>query len=139
MFKHIPRYHLPSTPCLLLEFRPASARGILQHWPRILNNNLRLFHCAFFHTTAVASDKKKAEISYDFEIQSNTISDILRPWLYFSFCFLTTNSVFWLICVLEQFGFGYVAGTPVTVGVTMYVLSISSVSEVMMVLKTYVF
>ena len=30
--------------------------------------------------------------------------------------------------------FGYIAGIPVTVGVTMYVLSISSVSEVMMVL-----
>ena len=32
--------------------------------------------------------------------------------------------------------FLYVAGTPVTVGVTMYILSISSVSEVMMVHKT---
>ena len=53
-----------------------------------------------------------------------------------TFAFLMTNSVFWLICILEQFGFGYyVTGTPVTVGVTMYVLSISSVSEVMMVLK----
>ena len=30
--------------------------------------------------------------------------------------------------------FGYITGIPVTVGVTMYVLSISSVSEVMMVL-----
>ena len=36
--------------------------------------------------------------------------------------------------------FGYIAGIPVTVGVTMYVLSISSVSEVMMVLiYTYIY
>ena len=67
----------------------------------------------------------------------STISDLCKTITCIStFAFLTTNSVFWLICILEQFGFGYyVAGTPVTVGVTMYVLSISSVSEVMMVLK----
>ena len=66
-----------------------------------------------------------------------TISDLSKTIACIStFAFLMTNSVFWLICILEQFGFGYyVTGTPVTVGVTMYVLSISSVSEVMMVLK----
>ena len=136
MFKHIPRYHL--LPCLLLEFRllvPEVFYSIDQeYWIIIYIYFIVLF---FPYDCSSIRQKKSWNMSYDFWNFNTLFLIFLKTIACIStFAFLMTNSVFWLICILEQFGFGYyVAGTPVTVGVTMYVLSISSVSEVMMVLK----